>query len=63
MTTKSVSSSVIDLPYWESGKRRIRYLYLVGEKSFQVTKPRTNEVNKYYYLFILFFIHITHTTL
>ncbi|MCI4392489.1 hypothetical protein PGIGA_G00146550 [Pangasianodon gigas] len=41
MTTKSVS--VTNLPYWESGKRRIRFLYLVGDNSFQVTKPSTNE--------------------
>ncbi|MCJ8746717.1 hypothetical protein PDJAM_G00145040 [Pangasius djambal] len=41
MTTKSVS--VTNLPYWESGKRRIRFLYLVGDNSFRVTKPRTNE--------------------
>ncbi|KAK3539156.1 hypothetical protein QTP86_026975 [Hemibagrus guttatus] len=41
MTTKSIS--VTNLPYWDSGKRRIRFLYLVGDTSFQLTKPSTNE--------------------
>ncbi|KAI5625299.1 hypothetical protein C0J50_15158 [Silurus asotus] len=41
MTTESVS--IINLPYWKSGRRRIRFLYLVGDRSFQVTKPSTNE--------------------
>lgn len=57
MTTKSVS--VTNLPYWESGKRRIRYLYLVGDNSFQVTKPSTNEVNKCFF----YFLNIAHATL
>ncbi|XP_036453830.1 uncharacterized protein si:ch211-110p13.9 [Colossoma macropomum] len=41
MTTESVS--VIDLPHWESGKRRIRFLYLAGNNSFKVTKQNANE--------------------
>lgn len=42
MASKSVS--VTNFPYWETSKRRIRYLYLVGDDSFQLTKPSTNEV-------------------
>ncbi|GAA6089470.1 uncharacterized protein si:ch211-110p13.9 [Tachysurus ichikawai] len=41
MTTKSVS--VTKFPYWESGKRRIRFVYLVGDNSIQLTKPSTDE--------------------
>uniref|UniRef100_A0A3B1II97 Si:ch211-110p13.9 n=1 Tax=Astyanax mexicanus TaxID=7994 RepID=A0A3B1II97_ASTMX len=41
MTAESVS--VIDLPHWESGKRRIRFLYLAANNSFRVTKQCTNE--------------------
>ncbi|XP_053336502.1 uncharacterized protein si:ch211-110p13.9 [Clarias gariepinus] len=41
MASKSVS--VTNFPYWETSKRRIRYLYLVGDDSFQLTKPSTNE--------------------
>ncbi|TSW89622.1 hypothetical protein Baya_13589 [Bagarius yarrelli] len=40
MTPASVS--ITNLPYWESGTRKIRFLYLVGENSFQLTKPSTN---------------------
>ncbi|XP_066513564.1 uncharacterized protein [Hoplias malabaricus] len=35
--------SVIDLPYWESGKRRIRFLYLAGKNSFKVGNQNTYE--------------------
>ncbi|XP_062874207.1 uncharacterized protein si:ch211-110p13.9 [Trichomycterus rosablanca] len=41
MTPETVS--LINLPYWETGRRRIRFLYLVGESSFQVTKPSTDQ--------------------
>ncbi|XP_072521049.1 uncharacterized protein [Salminus brasiliensis] len=41
MTAESVS--VIDLPHWESGKRRIRFLYLAGNNSFVVTNQSKNE--------------------
>ncbi|KAI4889399.1 hypothetical protein NFI96_034088 [Prochilodus magdalenae] len=41
MTTESIS--VIDLPHWEIGKRRIRFLYLAGNNSFKVAQQNTNE--------------------
>ncbi|ROL44361.1 hypothetical protein DPX16_8783 [Anabarilius grahami] len=41
MTSGGVS--LINMSYWESGKRRIRFLYLTNNNSFNVTKPSTNE--------------------
>ncbi|KAK1806816.1 hypothetical protein P4O66_005299 [Electrophorus voltai] len=41
MSTESIS--VISLPSWESGKRRIRFLYLAGKNSFKVTSQSTDE--------------------
>ncbi|XP_076843329.1 uncharacterized protein LOC143487918 [Brachyhypopomus gauderio] len=39
----SDSISVINLPCWESGKMRIRFLYLAGNNSFKVSGQSSNE--------------------
>ncbi|KAG1957559.1 uncharacterized protein si:ch211-110p13.9 [Pimephales promelas] len=41
MTSGGVS--LINMSYWESGKRRIRLLYLTNNNTFNVTKQCTNE--------------------
>lgn len=43
MTSGGVS--LINMSYWESGKRRIRFLYLTNNNSFNVSKRSTNEVS------------------
>ncbi|XP_059405743.1 uncharacterized protein si:ch211-110p13.9 [Carassius carassius] len=34
--------SLINMSYWECGKRRMRFLYLTNNNSFNVAKPSTN---------------------
>ncbi|XP_067293809.1 uncharacterized protein si:ch211-110p13.9 [Pseudorasbora parva] len=41
MTSGGVS--LINMSHWESGKRRIRFLYLTNNNTFHVTKRSTNE--------------------
>ncbi|KAK2911319.1 hypothetical protein Q8A67_003452 [Cirrhinus molitorella] len=41
MTSGGVS--LINMSHWECGKRRIRFLYLTNNNSFNVAKPSTNE--------------------
>ncbi|XP_028852953.1 uncharacterized protein LOC114800059 [Denticeps clupeoides] len=41
MTASEASS--ISLPHWRGGARRIRYLYLAGDRSFQVTEGHSAE--------------------